>query len=139
MSDPLDELRAAWRRLEPPAAEGDSADPLTRATVEWMRAAWRAVEAPPAAIPVRRARRWRLVPLAAGAAAGWLALVGWLAFLRPGGAVRTPAAAPFDPLPTVHAHFRADGAVELVSGNVRLVLVDVAEPSSEPREPGEVR
>ena len=42
--DPLDELRAAWRSIEPPdvdsASEAEPTDEITQRSVAWMRSAW---------------------------------------------------------------------------------------------------
>ena len=72
---PLDELRQAWSRVEPPSVSDDLAqsDARTRAAVEWMRSAWSRVEVPAPVLPTRtlrwhRAQRFAL-PLAAAAGA----------------------------------------------------------------------
>ena len=46
----LDELRALWRDVRPPA-EPAAMDAETKRAVDWMRAAWRTVEPPAVPLP----------------------------------------------------------------------------------------
>jgi len=147
--DPLDDLAAAWRKLDPPSPHPDE-DALTRATVEWLRGAWNALEAPTLELPVVQSaalrdqprRTLRLLPLAAAVAAGWLLFVFWLA--RPAAeSANEIAKAPEQDLPAMHAIRRDDGSFELRSGVVRLVLLDqppiTTDPNPEPRTTGDDR
>ncbi|MBI4881623.1 MAG: hypothetical protein HY812_18480 [Planctomycetes bacterium] len=73
--DPLDELRRAWSRLDPPAnghlsENGDSldaCDSATKASVRWLKAAWTRLPVPAAQPPSRFSLvlrgRWRFVPV----------------------------------------------------------------------------
>ena len=149
--DPLDELRASWGALEPPAPARPLADEdaPTRAAVGWMTAAWSALEAPePASLPStlteqltsRVAPRFPLAArLALALAAGLLAWFGF-ARSRPAHETAAPAetpveftavAAPAAPIVLIANRER----VELRSGSVRLVLLQplAAHASGQPR------
>ena len=150
--DPLDELQAAWRNLDPPSPHADEdppADAVTRATVAWMREAWDALEAPAPELAATRSaterdvsrRTLRLLPLAGAVAAGWLLFLLWIAGSSEE-AANEIAVAPEQNLPAMRATLRDDGAVELRSGVVRIVLVDrptTPDPNREPRTTGEDR
>ncbi len=73
--DPLDELRRAWSRLDPPAnghlSENgeslDACDLATKTSVRWLQAAWTRLPVPAARPPSRFSLilggRWRFVPV----------------------------------------------------------------------------
>lgn len=136
--DPLEELAAQWRRLEPPDATAavDAPDDATRAAIGWMREAWRAAApAAPRDLPWKlRARllRRRALPWLAAAAA-----IVAVAFLlsragEPGGRslgrpdpVRVAAQVPS------HRSFDcAPDRIELRSGPVRLILFTNTTPTT---------
>ena len=131
--DPLpEELRALYRRLEPPALADDAAegDPETARVVQWMRSAWSGLEVPPARmplVPLRSARAPRIrFALAAAAAVLLVAAAAWRVLES------NPPSAPAPRVAEGHAAARDEGVellaalpdqVELRSGPVRLVLL----------------
>jgi hypothetical protein len=151
---PLEELRRAWSRIEPPRPDSELAhtDERTRAAVEWMQSAWSRVEAPAPVLPARilpfsRAQRLAL-PLAAAAGA-LLALGIWFALQRFAPGVRpvdmehelTAAAESTDRDPTDAGPALAEGVqvaslaadrLEVCSGSVCLILLT---PPSSPSTP----
>jgi hypothetical protein len=128
--DPLDELAARWRRLEPPdpTAAIDGPDAATRAAIGWMRDAWRAATpAAPRALPWRlRARLLRRTALPWLAAAAAIVAVAFL-LSRAGDPGRRPTGRP-DPVrvaaqePSLRSFACAPDRIELRSGPVRLIL-----------------
>jgi len=155
--DDLDELRALWRDVRPPAAS-EVPDAETERAVDWMRAAWRAVEPP--AVPLsslRIARRTSAAPvvLAVLAAAALFLVVMRLVV---GDDARQPAptdvAASADdaevterpgdegaPGMNVEASplvAIAPDRIEMRQGSVRLILLRQVEAAGDP-EPGEPR
>jgi hypothetical protein len=132
---PLDELRRAWRGLEPrlPAEELEESDAKTRASVEWMRAAWSSCEVPEPRVPALRPRRWlRTVVAGLAAAAVLLALLRLTknepAVQHSDPVARFESAEPITPITPENvagpqlASLSSD-QVELRSGPVRLILM----------------
>jgi hypothetical protein len=149
--DPLVELRAMWRELEPEdrlEAHADvQPDAATGRVLDWMRSAWTMLEPPAPRAELRQRLRLRLrrrrvptwvLPLVAAAA---LLLVLRLSRQEPGdGSPReslieahstetTFLASADDPATPLHPEFGPDGSVEIVSGSVRLLLVADAPPA----------
>jgi len=153
---PSAELRDLYRSLQPPrpADEACAADPRTARAVAWMRAAWTQLEIPEAAPPSRtlaRPRsRWpgavgpRVLGLAAAAVA--LALAGAALWPRswradpseppaslaqsegiPGNSSAVPASG-HDGIQVITS---APDRLELLSGPVRLMLLDTPPTTSE--------
>ena len=132
--DELDALRALYARLTPPELpdELERADTETAQAVGWVRAAWRTLEVPPARVPLRALprRRARTLALALTAAAIVLAVLGsalravHVRRIEPERVAQAPAVRPAI---TVNA---LPDRLELVSGPVRLVLLDPPRPKS---------
>ena len=128
--DPLDDLREAWRSVEPPppADELADADPTTRAVVGWLREAWQGLEPrnplrPPVPAPVLAFRPATLARLAVAALV--VALAAAL-FWRPEGA-RVPEmeVVPERLVPRERVQFASltSEHIEMRSGPVRLILL----------------
>jgi hypothetical protein len=141
-----DELRALYRRLQPPslADDLDTADERTRNTVRWMQSAWRELEPPRALLPPALARpataqhplqrvRWIAVAAAVLLVAGG---VLWRLLLAAGENARPSrvAQAPVQPERAVEIIDVRPDRVELRSGPVRLLLLDP--PTSANPPPG---
>lgn len=133
--DPAEDLRALYRRLQPPAPadEAGAADPETARVVSWMRTAYEGLSAPPSLQPerLRRSRsRARLVTRGLQAAAAVLFLAGAALLWR---ALRRTEPAGLAPTAQQHSG-RARDSVEFLevrpdhlvlrSGPVRLVLLE---------------
>ena len=151
MSDELDlpssdELRALYRRLQPPPLPDDlaAADPETARAVRWMQGAWRGLVVPRTVVPSRltrprlflsRGRRARIAAVAAavlllGGAALWRLSSG----IGPGSIPARVAQIPSEgPLHAVELIDVGPDRIELRSGPVRLLLLDPPpEPADEP-------
>jgi hypothetical protein len=134
---PLDELRRAWRGLEPelPAEDLSEVDPTTRASVEWMHAAWSSLQVPAVRVPSRRLVH-PVLRLAAGLAAAAAVLASlWLAgnqgrLQRSEDFARSESEAPIAPnhLEGPQLASLSSEHVELRSGPVRLVLLTDQRP-----------
>ena len=59
-NDPLDDLKRAWRELDPPAPDDDldRQDSETRAVVNWMKTAWDELEPPAVSAPTATLTRF---------------------------------------------------------------------------------
>jgi len=136
VSDPLDDLKAAWNELEAPELAEDvrDADEATRRTVTWLRAAFEGLEVPEVTLPSRR-RRSPFVYIALAAAAGLVALALARNY-RAGPTEDTPAPTIVAEAPlTANPVFHEDGSIELRKGGVRLLLLPdpVAQTTEESR------
>jgi hypothetical protein len=131
---PLDELRRAWRGLEPelPAGELAEADPATRASVAWMRAAWTGLPVPEPRVPGQLRRRPALRLLGAlSAAAAVLALLWAAGWQAPVQRFEEPARTQtVQPTANTGPQLAAldSGRLELRSGPVRLILLKDQRP-----------
>ena len=69
----IDDLRRAWRELEPrPAAEDlELEDDETRARVEWMRAAWSSLDVPEPRLPLATSARPASTAGTRASSGGW--------------------------------------------------------------------
>jgi hypothetical protein len=143
LPDEAVELRAHYRRLQPPPLADDleGSDPETARVVQWMQGAWRGLTPPRTLVPGRTLPRptVRLVPrlrIAAAAAAVLLAGAAlWRVLSRtdPTSAPAHLAQAPAEPLRGVEVIDVRPDRLELRSGPVRLLLLDP--PPESPDEP----
>jgi hypothetical protein len=142
----LDDLRAAWRDLAPPALADscEEAGPATRASVAWLRAAWAGLEVPEASatevlgLRPRPAAPRALEVVRPALALAAAVLVAFLVSRRPRPARPEPAPTSTETTAPRIASLSPDH-VELRSGVVTLVLVtgpperEQAGPQGEPR------
>lgn len=126
--DPLEELRVAWRGLEPCEATPEEAPAEDESELEALREVWRALEAPEPRVPWRLrvgAARQTLPALARFLVAAGVLLAAGLWLSR-----RAPEAVPREVPVAVNEHARVvdsagpENGLVVAHGCVRLVMLE---------------